>query len=328
MHALICTLCLLPAFVSAIPLLSPERRQGQRQLSPTLQNMMENARGRELYTYPTDLTRGIIPKPFHSHNDYWRDVPFYSALSYGAVSIEADVWLVNGTLYVGHEVSALTTVRTFDSLYIQPILDTLKRQNPVTPFVTTDTNNGVFDTASSQTLYLFIDLKTAGEATYPVAVSALQPLLEAGYLTTFDGDTLKPGPVTVIGTGNSPRSVVESLVPTTQLPRFYFYDAELSRLSNESNVTASLSPFASTPFSRTFGKVVGKGLNDTQLTLLREQVGEAHSRGIAARYWDLPGYPIATRNAVWRTLLEEGVDLLNVDDLEGAASWWQGDIFD
>jgi hypothetical protein len=24
--------------------------------------------------YPTDLTRNIVPKPLHSHNDYWRDV--------------------------------------------------------------------------------------------------------------------------------------------------------------------------------------------------------------------------------------------------------------
>ena len=39
-------------------------------------------------------------KPFHSHNDYWRDLPFYSALRAGAVSVEADVWLINGTLYV------------------------------------------------------------------------------------------------------------------------------------------------------------------------------------------------------------------------------------
>ena len=70
------------------------------------------------YSYPTDLTRNIVPKMLHSHNDYWRDFPFYSALSVGAVSIEADVWLYNGTLYVGHEEQALTTSRTFQSLYV------------------------------------------------------------------------------------------------------------------------------------------------------------------------------------------------------------------
>jgi hypothetical protein len=43
----------------------------------------------------------LLQKPIHSHNDYWRDVPFYSALSVGAFSVEADVWLLNDTLYVG-----------------------------------------------------------------------------------------------------------------------------------------------------------------------------------------------------------------------------------
>lgn len=33
-------------------------------------------------------------------SDYWRDVPFYTALSKGCISTEADVWLFNGTLYV------------------------------------------------------------------------------------------------------------------------------------------------------------------------------------------------------------------------------------
>ena len=60
----------------------------------------------------------------------WRDVPFYTALSVGAVSTESDVWLYNDTLFVGHEQGALTTARTFESLYINPILDVLKRQNP------------------------------------------------------------------------------------------------------------------------------------------------------------------------------------------------------
>lgn len=66
-----------------------------------LQNILLNTDKSDKYHYPTDFTRGIIPKPFHSHNDYWRDVPFYTGLSYGAVSTEADVWLINGTLYVG-----------------------------------------------------------------------------------------------------------------------------------------------------------------------------------------------------------------------------------
>ena len=146
-------------------------------VSTSLQQFLNQAHQGPLYTYPTSLTQGIVPKLIHSHNDYWRDVPFYSALSVGAVSVEADVWLYNGTLYIGHEQGALTTARTFESLYINPILDTLHRQNPTkSSFLTAPTHNGVFDTNGAQTLYLFVDVKTPGNTTWPYVVKALEPL--------------------------------------------------------------------------------------------------------------------------------------------------------
>jgi hypothetical protein len=37
------------------------------------------------------------------------------------------------------------------------------------------------------------------------------------------------------------------------------------------------------------------------------------------RYWDQPGWPISTRNGIWRQLTEEGVDLTNADDVASAA---------
>jgi hypothetical protein len=48
--------------------------------------------------------------------------------------VEADVWLVNGTLYIGHEVQALTPNRTFDGLYIEPLVNILTNSNPKTAF--------------------------------------------------------------------------------------------------------------------------------------------------------------------------------------------------
>jgi hypothetical protein len=68
--------------------------------SSALQNILTDTTKSDKYHYPTDFTREIVPKPFHSHNDYWRDVPFYSGLAVGAISTEADVWLIDGTLYV------------------------------------------------------------------------------------------------------------------------------------------------------------------------------------------------------------------------------------
>jgi len=41
--------------------------------------------------YPTDFLRDVVPVPCHSHNDYWRKVPVFSALHMGCTGIEADV---------------------------------------------------------------------------------------------------------------------------------------------------------------------------------------------------------------------------------------------
>ncbi|KAL8787547.1 MAG: hypothetical protein Q9195_007719 [Heterodermia aff. obscurata] len=274
-------------------------------VSPALQTILNKAHEAPLYSYPTSLTQAIVPKYIHSHNDYWRDVPFYSALSVGAVSVEADVWLYNDTLHVGHEQAALTSERTFQSLYIDPILDTLNRQNPDSSFLMAPSHNGVFDTDGKQTLYLFVDLKTEGTTTWPYVVRALEPLT----------NQFTSAAVTVIGTGNTPLSQVQSVAE-----RYYFYDAPIPTLSTTfSNITSLVSPIASTDFAANFGSVNGTSLNDTQLALLRSQVETAHGKGIKLRYWDQPGWPISTRNGIWRQLKSEGVDFINVDDLEAAA---------
>lgn len=222
---------------------------------------------------------------------------------------------------VGHEPSALTEARTLSSLYIEPILNTLHRLNPESRFSQEGEQNGVFDTSSGQTLYFFIDLKTAADETWPAVLEALEPLRTGEWLTTFDGKERFNRPVTVIGTGNT---LLEDVRKAS--PRDVFFDAPLSQLSNAeyAELTADESPIASTNFASSFGDVRRRELDDTQLSLLKSQIGTAHDKGIKARYWNQPAYPIGTRNAIWRTLWDEGVDLLNVDDLKGASEFWEG----
>ena len=307
-------------------------------LSPTLQNILLDTTSSPLYNYPTSLTRDIIPKPIHSHNDYWRPIPFYTALSLGCISIEADVSLFNSTLYVGHENAALTPDRTLDALYIQPILEVLQGNNPRTAFTKGASEpNGVYDTSSGQTLYLFIDLKTSGEATWPYVVEALAPLRDGGYLTTYNGTEggVTGGAVTVIGTGNTPASNFSD----TSEKRDYFLDANLALLdTSQGNITSDISPVASTQFSRYIGEISTlsndtsadtgvAGFNSTQLQTLRSQIATAEERGIKARYWDTPAWPVSVRNQVWTVLQREGVGLLNADDLRAAAGvvgWTDG----
>ncbi|KAH9082086.1 hypothetical protein EDB83DRAFT_2539522 [Lactarius deliciosus] len=283
-----------------------------------------------LLQYPTQLTQNIVPKQIHSHKRlsvfavywsrrYWRDVPLLTALSFGVSSVEADVWLVNETLYVGHEVAALTPNRTFDTLYVRPLLKVLAAQNPKTPFTVNQTvPNGVFDTSPSTPLQLFVDIKTNGTEALPFILNALQPLRSAGYLTTSSNGTLTTSVVTVIGTGNSPLDGVKALEP-----RDYFFDAPLTQLNDTTlNTTwdATLSPVASTDYGAAVGWSGLTTISDAQRNIITTLVNDAHSRGIKARFWDTPGWPIIARNSVWRELLNDGADWLNADDLEAAAN--------
>ena len=63
--------------------------------------------------------------------------------------------------------------------------------------------SGVFDRDGSQTLYLFVDVKTNGATTWPVVISALKPLRDKGWLTSMNGTRVTKGPITVVGTGFS-----------------------------------------------------------------------------------------------------------------------------
>lgn len=309
--------------------------------------------GEGLSSWPTDFSRGINPIPCHSHNDYWRRVPLYSAISAGCIGVEADIWLYKDELYVGHNTASLTRNRTLNNLYINPLIDILSHQNPTTSFHPQEDTGlaGVFDTSPSQFLVLLIDFKTTGEALWPRLLSALQPLRERNYLTHINGTQIIHGPITVVGTGNTPFNLVASNESNPHLD--VFFDAPLdemwatnsgsetgngldrnggvrsSQTASES-YTAMNSYYASVSFQDVFGQLSGGRFSDKQMATLRGQILGAQKRGLKARYWDLPYWPISLRNHVWDVLVTEGIDLLNVDDLKGATErdwgqtkhWW------
>lgn len=147
----------------------------------------------------------------------------------------------------------------------------------------------------------------------------MQPLRERGFLSTFANGTLTLGPILVVGTGNSPLEQVMALNP-----RDYFFDAPLDQLTNTTlnpswNVT--LSPIASTDYGSSVGWDGITNITDTQRGAILKLVNDAHTRGIRARFWDTPGWPIYARSNIWRELLDDGADWLNADDLPAAAGF-------
>lgn len=59
----------------------------------------------------------------HSHNDYEQNLPFLRAYYAGMGSIEADVFLRNGKLYVAHNAADIQSSRTLEALYLRPIAE-------------------------------------------------------------------------------------------------------------------------------------------------------------------------------------------------------------
>lgn len=255
------------------------------------------------------------PMPIHSHNDYTRATPLFEALSYGVISVEADVWWVNGELEVGHVPTDLQKGKTLASLYVDPLVDLLKCQNKAG-----DGLAGIFSKNSTQTLQLLIDVKTDGVTTWPHVVEALEPLRERGWLTFYANGTIHERPITVVGTGNTPLQLLKDLDT-----RDYFFDGPLDNLDG---FNATLSPLASTNFFEDIGIVWQPWtpfLVANQIKKVQSQVDAAHAKGIKARYWNTPGWPSGLRDGVMATLWEEGhVDFLNADDLAAAVNVVQG----
>ncbi|KAI1178495.1 hypothetical protein F4777DRAFT_537820 [Nemania sp. FL0916] len=282
--------------------------------------------------YPTDFLRDVIPVPCHSHNDYWRKVPVFSALHAGCTGIEADVWLFNNDseLYVGHDRAALTPYRTFQSLYVNPLLDILAHNNPETPLYNDTHDRGVFDTDPDQTIVLLVDLKTDGPTTFAEVQAQLEPLRAGNWLSYVQDGVVYERQVTVVATGRTPFDVLTQ----NSTYRDIFFDAPLNKLYEDAealdtdddggpfvyNTTNSF--YASVNFKRAIGSV-WSGLSAKQLRLIRGQIKGAHRRGLKVRYWNTPAWPVSLRNRIWHVLMTEGADILNVDDLRAATrkSW-------
>lgn len=101
-----------------------------------------------------NFSRDVEPKAIHSHNDYWRRVPLFEALSLGVTGVEADCHLVDGVLYVGHTPRSLRPNRTLQSLYLDPLITILSKQNEGNAIANDTIPSGVWDIDPSRPLIL------------------------------------------------------------------------------------------------------------------------------------------------------------------------------
>ena len=230
----------------------------------------------------------------HAHNDYYHQRPLLDALAAGFCSVEADVFLKDDTLLVGHFRFELRKARSLEALYLKPLAARVKANG-----------GSVYKTKAP--FHLMIDLKADGAATY----AALKKLL-AKYrfmLTEFTPTSTKTGAVTIIISGSRPRLVMEK-----EPKRWAGYDGRVSDLNQKAS--RHFMPWISDSWRSHF-KWRGKGnLPDAEKAKLKNIVKRAHQNGQKVRFWAAPD------NAkTWAVLYEYGVDLINTDQLEKLAKF-------
>lgn len=228
----------------------------------------------------------------HSHNDYAQKRPLSEALDWKFGSIEADIFLRDGKLLVGHSSQDLRPEKTLEAMYLAPLQERVAR------------NKGwVYEKGTS--VLLLIDIKTEADATYKVLREALAA--HEGMLTRFTSDSVRTNAITVVLTGERPRAILAA-----EPVRLASHDGRLEDL-------ASMAPpnfigLVSDDWKGVF-RWNGKGEMPTdELKKLRGLVSRTHLQGRKLRLWGAPD-----NEPTWSLLYAEGVDLINTDHLEALA---------
>ncbi len=226
----------------------------------------------------------------HAHNDYLHARPLLDALDHGFTSVEADIFLVDGRLLIGHTRNEVKPDRTLQSLYLDPLRQRVRAGA-----------GQVFEGRGPFTL--LIDIKTAGEPTYALLAQVLASY--ADIISVVRDGQFEQKAVDVVISGSRPRAVLEA-----ESVRYAGIDGRLDDL--DSDLPPHLLPWISDNWALNFHwRGVGP-LDAADRKKLETTVSKAHAHGRKIRYWATPDNATA-----WRELRATGVDLINTDDLPG-----------
>jgi len=221
----------------------------------------------------------------HSHNDYQQEKPFTNAYQHQLGSMEADIFLWNDSLIVGHEFRDIQLRRTLQAMYLDSLAYYFSKNGNV-PYRDT-----------SRSLILLIDIKTGAVPTIHRLIDVLQ-----GYPQLIHCNKLQ-----IIITGNRP--VPDQFIT---YPEYIFFDGNIK----DEYLTEALPKIGlmSDDF-RKYSVWNGTGvlLPEDSLKLAR-YIDKIHSLKKKIRFWAAPD----NENA-WQQLMQLKVDYLNTDHIEEIA---------
>jgi alkaline phosphatase len=220
----------------------------------------------------------------HSHNDYKQKIPLLEAYYAGMGSIEADVFFLDGELYVAHEREEIKAGETLKKCYLEPLV-ALFRKN----------GNQAF-TNPEQKLQLIIDIKED----YPHVMAVLLKQLQE-YDAVFNSEK-NPLAIKLVLSGSVPPP--EEFI---NYPRMIYFDGRpgipytSEQLKRIGMISEDLSKYSSWN---------GKGTpTPPDMKTLKAVIAAAHDKGKPFRFWATKSSPNA-----WKELEQMGVDWLGTDD--------------
>jgi alkaline phosphatase len=234
------------------------------------------------------LTRSVCAQSItvnqsHSHNDYKQNIPFLQAYYAGAGSIEADVFLLNGKLYVAHERKEIAEDRTLTNLYLKPLAALFKKHG----------NRPYADTSFK--LQLVVDIKEDHEHVIPALLKELEP-----YHAIFN-DPANRHTVRLVLSGDRPAPARFG-----DYPGFIYYDGRpnITYSAKELKQIAMISDALSN-----YTVWNGKGTPISADSLkLKTLIKAAHAQHKPFRFWATQDSP-----NTWIQLEKLGADWINTD---------------
>jgi len=224
----------------------------------------------------------------HSHNDYENPVPFYTAYNAQFGSIEADIFLEHGKLFVAHDTTELKQHRTLKAWYLDPLLNAVRK------------HNGYAYADSAAPLQMLIDIKTDSIHTLDVLINLLKHFPE-----------LISGKINWVITGSRPAAEL-----FTHYPSFIFFDGRSDVTYNEEEMTHIAMMSADL---KNYASWTGQGMIPLQeKRILKKEIDKVHRVHKHIRFWDAPD----TMRA-WQELMRLGVDYINTDHIRELAKFLQ-----